>query len=493
MTSTYSRQAVGQLIAAGRTEEAERLCRDALARGELDPTVYINLAHIAFQKRSFDEAAELLNEALAVDAQNSSALHNLGVISDQAGDLEAAEDYYRRAVAADADNPAPRRNLASLLFDVGRLEESRELYASTIKRTPNDAEAHFAYSRLARYTDDDPTLPALQALTRRGRQMGLDAQVKISFTVGKANQDLGRYEDAYRAFRSGNEVHYKARPYPEAQNYALLDDVRSKIDGAFLERYAAAGVEDPMPIFVLGMPRSGSTLIERMLSAHSAVAAAGEVKYLKACIQRHLIGDRETIGNALGLWTDRDLRNCASAYLEKLSTHADSCGRVVDKMPGNYAFIGLIAAMLPNAKIIHTVRHPMATIWSNYSTHFADALYYTYDLDVLGRYFLEYRKTMQHWQSVLSQDRVFDLHYERLVAEPEETLRSLFEYLELPWERACLEFHKAPGHVSTASRAQVRQPLYTAAVDLWQNYRQQLAPVEAQLLMGIRPRRTRPA
>ena len=481
MLSTESIKKVGRLIATGQLDEAERICRNALADGAPDAISYINLGHIAYQKRSFDEAIGFLEAALAIDPDSSPALYNLGVISDQSGNLDAAESYYRRAIAADPQNIAPCKNLASLLLDAGRLDAARTAYTTLIERAPFDVDAHFAYSRLTSYSDEDPTLPALQALTGRGRGLGADDQVKLSFTVGKANQDLGRYRDAFAAFRTGNALHYRMHPYAEAENYALLADVRAVISADFIARHGRHGLRSRLPIFVLGMTRSGSTLVERMLSQHPDVTAGGEVTYLKSAIQRVLIGDCETIGKAEPAWTPERMQACAGAYLDRLSAHAGPAARVVDKMPGNFAFAGLIAALLPDARIVHTVRHPLATVWSNYTTHFAGGLYHTYDLDVLSRYYRQYRATMDHWRSTLPPGRIFEVQYESLVSDPEPALRELLDFLGLPWDLACLEFHRAPGEVRTASLAQVRRPLYTTAVDRWRHYAEELESVRAAL------------
>jgi hypothetical protein len=482
MLSTESIKKVGQLIATGQLDEAERICRNALADGAPDVISYINLGHIAYQKRSFKEAIEFLNAALALDPDSSPALYNLGVVNDQSGDLDAAERYYRRAISADPQNIAPCRNLASLLLDSGRLDESRATYTTLIERTPFDVDAHFAYSRLTNYSDDDPTLPALLALTARGRKLDTEDQVKLAFTVGTANQDLGRYRDAFKAFQRGNALHYRMHPYAEAQNYALLDDVRTVVGAEFIARHGPHGLPDRLPIFVLGMTRSGSTLVERMLSAHPDVAAGGELDYLKSAIGRVLISNHETIGKAEPAWTTERMQACAGTYLEQLDAHAGSAARVVDKMPGNFAFAGLIAALLPNARIVHTVRHPLATVWSNYTTHFAGGLNHTYDLDVLSRFYQQYQATMKHWTSTLPPGRMFELRYESLVSDPEPLLRELLDFLELPWDPACLDFHATSGEVRTASLAQVRRPLYTTAVDMWRNYAGELAPIRAALL-----------
>lgn len=415
------------------------------------------------------------------EPENAEALHNLGVLHDQRRDFAGAENYYRKAIAADSGIIVTRRNLASLLFDQGRHDESRDLYRSLIETNPADSDAHYAYGKLTRYEESDPVLIALQHLSENIRKLPADEQIKACFTVAKANHDLGRFDDAFAAFKIGNDLHYRLFPYNEAANFAMLDDVMRCFDKGFFATQEPLAIADNTPIFVLGMPRSGSTLIEQILSSHSDVSGAGEVKYLKQSIQDHLIRDKGTFSNALPSWTREPLAAAANEYLGRLQSHANGRVRVVDKMPGNFAFIGLIHLMIPNASIIHTSRQPMATIWSNYSTLFGDALHYTYRLDVLTRYFEKYRDMMTHWKSTLPKGTFYTLKYERVVNDPENTLRDLFDYLGLSWEPGCLDFHATPREIKTASTVQVRQPLYTSALDAWQNYSDQLAPVAAQL------------
>ena len=393
---------------------------------------------------------------------------------DQDQDYAAAADCYRRAIAANPDQLITRRNLASLLFDVGEHDESRELYTGLIDADPCDVDAHYAYSKLTTYERSDPTISALDELGRTIGELPWEQQVKLCFTLGKANQDIGEYAAAFEAFSVGNDLHYERHPYDEAGHYAMLDDVRRCVGAELITSLNPSATADCTPIFVLGMPRTGSTLVEQILASHSEVNAGGELKYLKESIQEHLIRDLRTFSAASPSWSASSLHAAAGDYVGKLRRHATGGRFVVDKMPGNFAFIGLIAAMYPDAKIIHTTRHPMATLWSNYSTLFGDALHYTYRLDVLGRYMAKYREMMSHWDSVVPQGLVLNLEYERLVREPRETLEELFQFLELPFEPACLEFHKTRRAIRTASVVQVRQPLYATAVDLWKNYRQWL-------------------
>lgn len=443
---------------------------------------YLTRASNAYQNRSFDEAEDHLRQALELDASNADVLHNLGALHDQQRNYAQAADYYRRALDAAPGRTGTRRALASLCFDQGEHAESRNLYADLIRSNECDVDAHFAYSRLTRYREDDPTLAALQKLSATVASLQWSEQVKLCFTVGKANQDLGNYAMAFDSFRTGNDLHFARFPYNERENFALLDDVRRCFDSAFFAANPPLDTQDGSPIFVLGMPRSGSTLIEQILASHSDVAGAGELRYLKQCIQTHLIADKQTFRNAMSHWSRQAMQNAAHEYLVHLERHGGGQSRIVDKMPGNFAFIGIIAQLFPNARIVHTSRHPMATFWSNYSTHFGDALHYTYNPDVLCRYMMKYRELMSHWRSVLPRNRIFDVEYEQIVNNPEQTIRELLDYLDLEWDPACLAFHTTRREVKTASVGQVRQPLYATAVDLWRNYQDRLRPYEEALL-----------
>lgn len=439
-----------------------------------DVQTYLNRAHEAYQNRSFTDAESLYQRALDLQPGNARALHSLGVLRDRLQDSHKAEDYYRAALAADPCLDITRRALASLLFDTGKHTESQKLYAQLIARDPHDADAHFAYSRLATYVPSDSTLAALKAAAADMRRHRAPDQVKLFFAIGKAHQDLGEFDSAFNAFKCGNDLHYARHPYNEAANYAMLDDLTRCLNPDFMSTTAPLDSDDCLPIFVLGMPRSGSTLVEQILASHSDVATAGETKYLKQSIQRHLIADRGTFSNAVPGWSRQALENAANEYRACLRRHAGGATYVIDKMPGNFAFVGIIKLLFPTSHIVHTVRHPMATIWSNYSTHFGDALYYTYRLDVLTRYFKKYRAMMNHWKESPAGELMLDVAYERLVGETEPAIRELLDFLDLAWEPACLEFYKAQRSVRTASVAQVRKPLYASSLDIWRNYSAQL-------------------
>lgn len=367
---------------------------------------------------------------------------------------------------------------AAEIFRGPHIEDSRQLYKRLIDHNPLDADAHFGYSRVVHYQSDNETLPALQQASDHVNRMSVAHKIKLAYTLGKANQDLKRYSDAYSAFSAGARMHFRSFPFDRSSHLAMLSDIRHTLTAEYLQALPSIDpINDyPTPVFILGMPRSGSTLIEQILASHPNVSAAGEVDYLKQAVQEALIQNRQTIGGSVEYWDEKSMTACAEAYLQRLARHStsDSCRFVTDKMPGNFAFVGLIAKLFPNALVIHTSRHPLACVWSNYSTLFGDGLRYTYDLDALCEYYQAYRLTMEHWQQTNATS--FEVGYEDLIANTESLVRKLLTSLELEWDDNCLQFFRNDRKVMTASVAQVRKPIYNTSLHTWQQYTDWLRP-----------------
>ncbi len=464
------------LRSQGRLQDAQLAAGRAL---RLDPDhadALYNLAVVLLAAGREVDALARLEALVAAHPAHAPGLHNLGVLLERRGQARRALACYEAAIATGRAVPATQASLAALLVELGDHDRARQLYAARLTNNPDDVEAHFAYSRLTRYQPGMEQLASLEALAAKRDLLPWQAAAKVGFALGKARQDVGEHQAALQAFVSANDLHYRHRPYAEGANHALLEDVMQTINASLLARLTVDEKSALRPVFILGMPRSGSTLLEQMLLAHGDFASGGELKHLKAVIQSHLVRDRGTIGRAAGVWTGQDFRAAASDYIGRLAGHGYGKSLVIDKMPGNFAFIGLIAALFPNAIILHTIRHPLAVMWSAYSTHFADGLHYTYEIGTLARFHSRYRQVMGHWEQVLPRGRIIPVVYEKLVAEPELVLRGLMERLGLPWRPTMLEFHRGSHPVRTASVAQVRQPLHGAAVDLWRHYEHFLAP-----------------
>jgi len=378
---------------------------------------------------------------------------------------------------------------AAEIFRGPQIEYSRQLYKRLIDHNPLDADAHFGYSRLARYQTNNETLPALQLASDHVSRMSTTHKIKLAYTLGKANQDLQLYADAYSSFTAGARMHFRSYPFDRSSHLALLRDIRRTLTVDRLQALPSMNADPgyPTPIFILGMPRSGSTLVEQILSSHPQVSAAGEVDYLKQAIQTELIQDRQTISAAVSHWDEKSMVACAETYLQRLATHSTSSSSrfVTDKMPGNFAFIGLITKLFPQAIVIHTSRHPLACVWSNYSTLFGEGLRYTYDLEALCEYYQAYGLTMEHWQHTGMTN--FEVGYEDLVANTKDLVLKLLTHLDLEWNDNCLQFFRNDRQVLTASVAQVRKPIYETSLHTWQHYSDWLRPVAAKYELEQKP------
>jgi hypothetical protein len=299
-------------------------------------------------------------------------------------------------------------------------------------------------------------------------------------------ESIGQYETAFDAYAEGNRLFYFRHPFDEATDESYLEQSRRLFTFEVFEEYAALStnarpVEDArQPIFIVGMPRSGTTLIEQILASHPSVFGAGELTTLGEIAPKaaHLIrASTNPEATLVGL------RQLGQQYLDHVWKLAPGVRAITDKLPGNYYLLGLIHLLLPNAKIIHCLREPMDSCFSCYALLFRTGHHYSYDLETLGRHYLRYRKRIEHWESVLPPRRILNARYEDNVADPEREARRMLDHIGLDWDPACLRFYETKRAVSTASVAQVRKPMYSNSVARWKRFEKHLSP----LLKTIHP------
>jgi len=462
----------------GRLDEAVRHGREATRLEPADSQAHYNLGLALADHRDFEAAIESYRRALEIDPRHGRAWNNLGSVFEAQGDRGAAADAYREAIAIDDAHLEAQTNLGSMLTWMGDLDGARACFERALALDPKTVAAHYGLSGLKRYESGDPAVPQIEALAREAADLTLDARTQLLFTLGKMRDDLGRYAAAFDAYAAGNRLKATTLRFNEARAVKEIEGIRERFTTALLDRYPSAGNPDPTPIFIVGMPRSGTSLVEQILASHPEVHGAGELKDLHRIVGEVApIGPSNSLADAVSTLTVDALTDIGDRYLAVVRSLAPDAARIVDKMPGNFHYLGLIRLALPGARVIHMVRDPMDSCLSCFTHLFKDTMEFTYDLGTLGRYYVRYQSLMQHWRGVLPAGFVLDVPYALLVDDLEGWTRRMLDHVGLPWDDRCLAFHETERPVRTASLAQVRRPIYRTSVGGWKRFERQLQPL----------------
>lgn len=463
---------------AGRLPDAITFGRRAVALDASDTQALYNLGVALGDAGKTDEAIGIYRRATELDPKHGLAFNNLGSALEAKGDKQAAKDCYQHAVDINAQHPEAQNNLGAIQSEQGELDAARASFNAAIYARPDFIDPHFNLSTLKKYEPGDPHGDILEELAKQREKLTDDARARLCFAVGKAREDIGDHQRAFEAYQEGNRLTRSKIKYDEQRTTKTHTDIKHVFSKNFLESFKDAGDQSRAPVFIVGMPRSGSTLIEQVLSSHPDVFGAGELPDLNEVI---MAACPQSFPQGLGNLDGQTFSQIGKDYVRRLQSCDASAKRITDKMPSNFYYVGMIRLMLPNAKIIHSCRGAMDICWSNYTRHFKSTMEFAYDLEELGRYHNRYKDMMDHWSSVLPEHVILDVDYENMVEDLESQARRLIDFVGLDWNDACLDFHKNPRHVQTASIAQVRQPIYKSSLNRWQHYEEQLAPLKRVL------------
>jgi tetratricopeptide (TPR) repeat protein len=458
--------------AQGRIDDAVACYERALAIKPHYVDAHNNLGTSLLSQDRIDEAVSHYERALVLQPDYAAAHNNLGNALSKQDRVEEAQAHYERAIVLKPDYANAYNNLGNVFKEEGKFDDAMAHYGRAIAIRPDYAEAHLNRSEIKSFRRGDDDLAALEALAG-ARDLSGDKALYIHFALAKALEDAGDYGEAFEHLRLGNALKRAQVDYKEKSVLALFEGISSVFDRGLLDRFEQQGDPSSVPVFVVGMPRSGSTLIEQILSSHPQIHGAGELTILE-----HMeAGYPESVPTLDG----DALRQLGQSYIGRLPALGVGKIRIVDKLLGNFLRIGLIRLMLPNARIIHSMRNPIDTCVSCYFKLFNTGLYFTYDLAELGRYYLGYTRLMDHWRSVLPPGAMLDVAYEDVVEDLEGQARRLIDFCGLPWDDRCISFHKSTRPVRTASAVQVRQPLFRSSLERWRRYESQLGPLLDEL------------
>lgn len=450
----------------GRTAQDDRNYTEAAdayrAALRVDPVHAESLCNLCFvltMSEDYTAAIAAGRAAIAARPAYTDAHNNLGYALHMTGEIDAAVASYTAALTHTSDYAPAHNNLGNIYKERGENARAAAAYRRAIVAIPDFARAHFNLSDVVTFTRDGEDLQRLDALAARVSGLPPEQARYIHYAMGKALDDVGETDAAFQSYAAGAAIVRGLLPYDEhAALKQMLDAPRFYQEGR--------GAESCVPIFIIGMPRSGTTLVEQILASHPAVCAGGERR------------DFELALNAVG---PGDLARLGKAYLARLPRLGPDQRHVTDKLPANFVHAGLIHAALPQARFIHVLRDPADTCVSCFSKLFDVGQEFTYDLAELGRYYVAYRRLMDHWRAALPPQSFIEITYETLVGDLEGETRRLLDFCGLQWDAACLSFHDTKRLVQTASATQVRKPLYASSIGRARRVRAHIEPLLTEL------------
>jgi len=466
-------------IKLGRLNDAEALLRRCL---ELAPDFHmarLNYANLLFKKLRYEPALVEVNKLIEVLPDHPSHWMLKASILGRIGDHEEAIEIYQKILSDYPNQGGGWLSLGHALKTVGRQDEAIEAYRKAIELKPGVGESYWSLANLKTFRFDDDTIETMrrEALSKGGKP---DDYYHLYFSLGKALEDENRFEEAFEAYRRGNLIRRKTVRWDADAHHDNMCDLTDFFEPALFAERAGQGCPAADPIFIVGLPRAGSTLLEQILASHSQVEGTMELPDIIS-IARRLSGKKKYDEQSLYPQVLADLKpeqlcELGEEYLDRTRIHRTGTPYFIDKMPNNFSHIGMIQLILPNAKIIDARRLPLACCFSGFKQLFASGQNFTYSLEEIGRYYRDYVGLMGHWEKVLP-GRVLRMNYEDVVTDIETEVHRLLDYCALPFEPGCLEFHKTERSVRTASSEQVRQPLYGGAVEQWRNFEPWLGPL----------------
>jgi tetratricopeptide (TPR) repeat protein len=465
------------LAQRGRTEDAVRLYRALLAAHPRLSAAHANLALVLNVTRRFVEAEPHFLRALEALPGEVPLLVGLAFALQNQSREREAEPYYRQALAVQPDCVGAMLGLGICMRSESRLDEAREWFEQALRTDPGCVDAYYFLATFKHMGPDGRWLADCEALQPRVAAMPPRQQARYWFALGRMREGVTRYDDAFAAYVAGNRARASMMSLDESAEDARLQRTRELFDARRLSAAPARpATAARVPVFVVGIPRSGTSLIEQILSSHPDVHGAGEIHDLRDVLIERL-GDENGWPEAFAELSPEAWRELGVAYLDRSWRHAPHVTHVVDKMTLNYRYLGAIRMMLPQARIVHAVRDPMDSCLSCYTILFDGAnVSYSYDLRTLGRYYVRYARLMRHWREVLP-DGMLEVRYEDLVADLDTQVRRLLDGVGLSWNPRCLDFHRNTRVVATASRAQVRRPIYSSSIGRWKRFEAHLGPL----------------
>ncbi|MBF0380240.1 MAG: tetratricopeptide repeat protein [Magnetococcales bacterium] len=458
----------------GKTASAIASCQKAIAIKPDYAQVHNNLAYIFQQQGRRDEAVNYYQKAISLEPSNEIYHYNLGNTYKEQGKLEQAVNSFQKSIEINPKYIYAYNNLGKTLQDQGKIDEAVSIYQQAISIDSSYAEVFYNLSSCKKISDIQEVEKIKMVLSDKTDNKD---KMYLNFALGKALADIKQDEEAFKYYNEANRLERESFDFKISDVKKTFDKFKHVFNKDFFEQRGDVGCKDNTPIFILGMPRSGTTLIEQILASHDDVYGAGELSFVKHGVLETMSSNlKNMIPYTVSRLKDEGLEALGEKYISKIRKIQPDVKFITDKMPDNFLYIGLIRLMLPNAKIIHSVRLAKDTCLSIYRLKFAHGHPYAYNLKELGEYYRLYADMMNHWHKLFADD-IYQCHYEKLTTNQEEESRKLLDYCGIEWSDKCLDFYETKRDVVTSSNYQVRQKIYTSSVNGWRRFENQLQPL----------------
>jgi len=467
----------------GVLEDAEFLLESAVEFAPDHTKARIDYIQVLRKRQNYQESLRQAKLLLDADPSNPQFQSVFAVESMQSGDYDTALSMFESILKILPEDPVTLTSRGHALKTQGQTEDAIDSYRRAIKKYAAHGEAYYSLANLKLFSFSDEEIQAMEA---QESNLGISHQSRIylNFALGKAYEDKGLFDKAFMFYERGNAFKKSQSRYKASDLTAEFKAQTEVFDDAFIASHANTGFTSPDPIFIVGLPRSGSTLLEQILASHSQVDGTMELPNMLALAQKLRRGERmSAVNHYPGILKElpaEQFLEFGENFIDETRVHRGSAPFFIDKMPNNFRHVGLIKLMLPNAKIIDARRHPMGSCFSGFKQLFAEGQEFTYGLEEVGTYYRDYVELMDHWDKVLP-GQVLRVQYEEVVADLDTQVRRILDYCGLEFEESCINFHETDRSVRTPSSEQVRQPIYQSGVEQWKNFESNLDPLKQAL------------